>query len=192
MQHVTHSPLLSSTPPGAVIGSSSISPARKGLLSARTFARGLILFWAIYLSLITVTNSTDLLKTLGLLPQDWVFASGNYQFIVETTSRYHLAGQWTELLFVGVIVWELLTSLLLWFAYARYGDRPFVAEAPLVRALVVCAGLWAAFVFADELSIAYAIEATHLRLLIAVLVSALTLQILPNGATGSGGPGMGG
>jgi hypothetical protein len=39
--------------------------------------------------------------------------------------------------------------------------------------------LWAAFVLADELLIAYPVEATHLRLFTAQLATLLTIVLLP-------------
>jgi hypothetical protein len=132
--------------------------------------------------LVTLTNATDLLKVAAVLPASWALASGNYQFIVETTSRYAPPAALSVLLFVGVIAWELVACVLLWQAVARYRGRAFAAEPAAVRAFVVVAGLWAAFVFADELSIAYAIEATHVRFFIATLVTVLALQALPSRA----------
>jgi hypothetical protein len=43
----------------------------------------------------------------------------------------------------------------------------------------VSLGLWAAFLVADEVFIAYPVEATHLRLFIAQLVTLLAVEVLP-------------
>jgi hypothetical protein len=43
--------------------------------------RGLLLFWAAWLSLVLATNLLDAAKALGLLGQSWAFASGNYAFL---------------------------------------------------------------------------------------------------------------
>ena len=40
--------------------------------------------------------------------------------------------------------------------------------------------LWAAFLVSDELFIAYALEATHLRLFLAFLVTLLAIVLLPD------------
>ena len=68
---------------------------------------------------------------------------------------------------------------MLWLAVAGYRYRTFAEEPGAVRAFTLVTGLWAAFVFADELSIAYAVEATHVRFLIATLVTIVALQVLP-------------
>jgi hypothetical protein len=47
-------------------------------------------------------------------------------------------------------------------------------------------GLWAAFLVADEVFIAYAVEATHLRLLTAQLATLLAVELLPGGMTRPG------
>jgi hypothetical protein len=46
--------------------------------------------------------------------------------------------------------------------------------------------LWAAFVLADEVFIAYAVEAAHWRLFIAQLVTLLAVELLPEGHAATG------
>ena len=41
--------------------------------------------------------------------------------------------------------------------------------------------LWGAFLVADEIFIAYALEATHLRLFVSQLVTLLAIELLPEG-----------
>jgi hypothetical protein len=55
------------------------------------------------------------------------------------------------------------------------GDR-----RPATAAFVVALALWSAFAIADEVFIAYDVEATHLRLFVAQLVSLLAIYLLPD------------
>lgn len=50
--------------------------------------RLLLLFWASWFSIVFLTNLLDACKELGVLPQTWAFASGNYAFVCQTTARY--------------------------------------------------------------------------------------------------------
>ena len=46
-------------------------------LSLATIKRGLLLFWAAWLSIVLATNLFDALRALDLLGDGWRFASGN-------------------------------------------------------------------------------------------------------------------
>src|SRR4029450_4861162 len=67
---------------------------------------GLVLFWALWLSLTWLTNACDGLKALGLLGNRWPWASGNYARMVATTQQYALPRWLPTLLFLGVVLWQ--------------------------------------------------------------------------------------
>lgn len=135
--------------------------------------RCLLLFWAIWLTVVFATNALDGAKALGWLRENWAFASGNYRFLVETTARYGTPAWLDGLLFLGVICWEGTGAVLFWLAWLRFSERRVYA------AFVVSLTLWSAFAIADEVFIAYAVEGTHLRLFTAQLVSLLSIACLP-------------
>ena len=140
--------------------------------------RGLVLFWAAWLSLVFVTNVLDGAKEVGLLAESWAFASGNYAFLCQTTARY-ATPEWVNLLlFGGVICWEGLAAILFWLAWRTYPGRLLYA------AFATGLSLWAAFILADEVFVAYAVEATHWRLFTAQLVTLLAIRLLPEGEGG--------
>src|SRR5689334_7007311 len=85
--------------------------------------RGLLLFWAVWLSVVFTTNTLDGCKALGWLDPNWPFASGNYHFLAETTARYGIPGWLNGLLFLGVIVWEGTAAVLFWLAGMRFRGR---------------------------------------------------------------------
>src|SRR4051794_10220945 len=78
--------------------------------------RGLLLFWAAWLTLVFLTNVLDAAKALGVLEESWAFGSGNYAFVTQTTSRYGTPAWLNALLFAGVIGWEGLAAALFWVA----------------------------------------------------------------------------
>lgn len=150
-------------------------------LSLATLKRGLLLFWAAWLSIVFLTNACDALRALDVLGEGWRFASGNWAFLVETTRVYDTPDWLRAILFAGVVAWEGLGTLLLWRAFgASLGDG-LADRRPTDAAFVVNLALWAAFVLADELFLVYGVEATHLRLLIAQLVTLLAIHLLPDG-----------
>jgi hypothetical protein len=139
---------------------------------------GLVVFWALWLSVVFVTNVLDFLKVLGWLEQHWRFASGNFDFIVATTARYDVPRTLDVMLFAGVIAWEATAAALFWRAAWARCRRPASAAPAVHTAFIVSLGLWCAFMLADEVCISYGVEATHMRIFIAQLASLLTIDLL--------------
>jgi hypothetical protein len=77
------------------------------------------------------------------------------------------------LLFLGVVAWQACAAALFWRAWAQGGRGG-------VLAFTVGLALWAGFVLADEIFIAYTLEAVHLRLFGLQLLSVLALRLLPD------------
>jgi hypothetical protein len=141
--------------------------------NARFLKRSLLFFWAAWLTVVFATNLADAGKALDLLGDSWALASGNYGFLCATTARYDTPAWLNGLLFLGVICWEGSAAVLFWLACWKL-HRPAVYAA-----FTVALTLWAAFLIADEVFIAYAVEATHLRLLTAQLATLLAIELLP-------------
>ena len=144
-----------------------------------TIKRGLLLFWALWHSIALTTNITDGLKALKLLPDTWGFASGNYLFIRTLTGIYTLPEWLVAIFFLGVLLLEGLATLLFWRAFRGFkGKDPEIA--PIYPAFTVSLALWAAFMIADEILIAYEIEQVHRTLFGLELISLLALRLLPD------------
>lgn len=136
--------------------------------------RGLLLAWAVWLTVVFFTNLADAAKAAGLLGADWSFASGNYRAVTETTARYRIPAWMNALLFAGVIAWEGLAAILFW--RALYLIKTESARSATLAAFTVSLLLWAAFMIADEVFIAYAIEGSHIRLFIAYVGTLLVME----------------
>lgn len=139
--------------------------------------RMLLAFWALWSTVVFTTNTLDAAKALGVLGDSWVFASGNYRFIETTTSRYGTPAWLNASLFTGVIVWEGTTALLFWLACWRF--RTTAGRRLAYLAFTSGLGLWAAFLLADEIFIAYNLSGVHMRLLIAQLATLLVIELVP-------------
>jgi hypothetical protein len=145
--------------------------------------RGLLLFWAAWLSLVFATNVLDAAKALGVLGESWTFASGNYAFLAQTTSRYGTPTWINAVLFAGVLCWEGLAAALSWRAWWAFRGHG-TGRAAVYTAAAAGLSLWAAFILADEVFIAYAVSATHWHLFIAQLATLLAVELLPETRTG--------
>jgi hypothetical protein len=143
--------------------------------------RGVLLFWALWFTLVLATNLCDGAKTLGLLSPSWPFASGNYGFMASVTAKYGTPGWINGVLFAGVILWQLTATILFWRCVVTYRPQDARSLAAATTALAVGIGLWAAFAIADEFFVAYetGVEAAHLRLFVAQFVTLLGIHLLP-------------
>jgi hypothetical protein len=137
---------------------------------------GLLLFWALWLTLVAATNVLDAMKQLGLLPESWTLASYNYTLVAQTVGAHGVPAAVAALLFGGAVLWELLAAGLFWRAFAalRRG-RPATGDE-VTQAFVVSLALWAAFLLATEATVSYATAATHKGTLIAQLATLLVLR----------------
>jgi hypothetical protein len=142
---------------------------------------GILLFWALWLSVAWLANMCDGLKACRLLGARWKFASGNYALMVETTQKYHAPLWLIALLFLGVILWQGCSALLFWSACIGFQGVHQPGEHTLYAAFLVSLALWAAFLIADEIFLAYESEATHMRVFVAQVMSLLALALLPEG-----------
>jgi len=140
-----------------------------------------LLFWAFWLTVVTASNVTNGLRVAGALPTSFAFASANFELVEATTAIYHAPRGVVWVLFLGVIAWEAVAAGLFWrAALAAWRERSVApgatATAPLLPAFATALGLFAAFMLADELLIAYALQATHMRAFIALGVSWLVVR----------------
>jgi hypothetical protein len=140
--------------------------------------RLLLLFWAVWLSVVFLSNLADAGKGLGWLEPSWAFASGNWKLILETTVRYNTPAFVNAILFAGVIVWEAVAALLFWRVAWSFRGRNS-ARKVVYPAFTASLLLWGSFLVADEVFIAYTLESTHLRLFVAHLLTLMAIELLP-------------
>jgi hypothetical protein len=139
--------------------------------------RLLLLFWAVWFSVVFLSNLADAAKGRGWLGESWTFASGNWPLIQGTTARYKIPSSVNGVLFAGVILWEGTAAVLFWRAGWSYRGRSSARKA-VYLAFTISLLLWSAFLIADEVFIAYPLESTHLRLFAAHLVTLLAVDLL--------------
>ena len=141
-----------------------------------TIQAGLVLFWAIWLSLVTLTNIADAMKQIGALPDDFKLASYNYALVKKAVEAHGVPTTVTIVLFAGIIVWEMLASFLFWRAWGVMRRDGKGAAQEVTHAFAVSLALWAVFLIATEVTVAYETAATHKTTLIAQLASLLVVR----------------
>lgn len=152
-------------------------------LDLKFIRRGIVVFWAIWFAIVLASNVCDALLQLHVLPATWRFHSGNYAFVHTTVARYQIPHAICAVLFAGVIAWELAATIMFFRAAVKSAKDADAFQRASRSAFAIGLGLWAAFILSDEVLIAYDVEATHLRLFVAQLVSLLFLELVSdNGA----------
>ncbi len=148
---------------------------RRGL-DLHLIGPGLLGFWSLYFAIVALSNLTDFLVHLHLFPAGWRWVSGNLAFIAASTRTFGVPAWVNPILLAGVIGWETLAAVLFWRAAREPGGRW------LGPAFVVSLSLWGAFILLDEILLIFetGVEATHLRLLVAELLTLVLLR--PGGA----------
>ena len=75
------------------------------------FKRLLVLFWALWWLLAFLTDFLAGLKEIGLFAAAWLPAT-NYPLLVKSLADYGPPGWLPPLLFIGIIGWSLISTLL--------------------------------------------------------------------------------
>jgi hypothetical protein len=142
-------------------------------LGSHLIGRGLLGFWALYFAIVALSNLTDLLAHLHVLPAGWHWVSGNLAFIATSTGKFGVPPWANPILLGGVIGWQILAAVL----FGRAAREP--AAGWLGPAFVVSLSLWGTFILLDEVLLIFetGAEATHLRLLIAQLLTLIVLRL---------------
>jgi len=141
--------------------------------------RGLLLFWALWYSVVVTTNVLNALQALGILPPSFKFVSGNWEWINQTMNPLDVPIALQAFLFAGVIVWEMLCAILFLVACARFRNRTLVEEKESLWACAVALALWCAFQVLDEAFLAYGPESVHRVIFIETILTMMSLQLMP-------------
>jgi len=144
--------------------------------------RGLLLFWALWFSVVLGSNAADALRALGLLSEGWRFSSGNLDLLVDAVSVYSLPRAWAGAAFTLVLALQITTAWLFW--RATLDPRPLSpgAKPRVLSPFVAGLGLFCAFLVCDEALLTYRrfpnLETTHFVILCALLLSLVLILLL--------------
>lgn len=154
-----------------------------GVTAIRRLKIGLLVFWAVWSTLVFASNLGEGLRQLGAVPAGFPYASGNFGAIREVSRIFDISLLGAALLFAGVIVWDALNVALFWRA-VLHRRRMLAGDFRAVDvAFTVSLALWAALMVASEVFLAYRVagfEQTHREIFSAVLLSFLAIRVLPH------------
>lgn len=131
-------------------------------------SRCITVIWAIWYTLVGLSNLFDALKNAGVLAPAWRFASGNYDAVTQCTATYAAPPWLVAGLFVGVLVLEFSTAAAFW--------RAALGKLHVKAALTLAVLVWGCFIIADEAFVCYAFANTHVTLLCAQLLSYIAVS----------------
>lgn len=94
--------------------------------------------------------------------------------------RYPAPRWLPQLLFSGVLVWQLLIVFFFGWAIISSLTAGYLNSRLMNAAFLAGIGLWAAFMIADEIFKQYDAEHSHILFFIAQLVTFATLYALPS------------
>ena len=142
------------------------------------FKKIIVIFWAIWWLIALWTDIVGALAHLGLLHETWA-RDTNYPALVQSLSIYHLPAWLPPCLFVGIIFWSLLTTVL--FCWASFGlnqkEQRWMQRARC--AFIVSLTYWFAFFLADQLVMEFDLEQNHMVQGGFALLTFLALYLLP-------------
>jgi len=122
--------------------------------------RGIILFWAVWYSLVFSSDAINLLQHLHVIPTSWTFSSNNYDLVAGHIATYGIHSTTVALLLFGIIVvWVLTNAMLFWRAVFTFNEEN--AHKAVYLAFIASMGLYATFILSDEIFIKYQIEHWH-------------------------------
>jgi hypothetical protein len=147
--------------------------------------RGILLFWALWWSVVSASNVVDALQAGGVIEPGWRFASGNFSLVADSLSIYAAPPAAAGVLFALVLLLELTASALFWRAVLT-GDPLAAHSQPRIFApFWVSIGLFCAFLVFDELLLVYrrypGLAPGHFAVLSALLLSTILIRVLDAG-----------
>ena len=141
---------------------------------------GLLAFWNLWYVIAVTTNLCEGFEELRIFPNTWRFASGNLRAITEATSKYSPSCRLPQLLFFGVLCWQLAAVFLFAAAIVASVMAGSLHSEAVNAAFFVALGLWSAFMLADEILKQYDVEHSHVLFFMDQLLTLVALHMLPS------------
>ena len=126
-----------------------------GAVNLHSIKRIVVLFWALFFTIVFATNLCDAFREIGMLPKDWAFASGNFGFVKQAVVIFSLPDGFTWTLYGLIILLELTIAFLFWKTW-RNGDALRSSDGrSAATAFGAAIILWSVFLLSDEFFIVY-------------------------------------
>lgn len=149
------------------------------ILTRPRFKQAIVLFWGLWWLFAFLTDFIGGLEVLGVLSTPW-FDGQNYPFLQKTLAPFGASDPVDVALFVGIIAWALLSTLLYAIAICTPMQDKNRWMRRVDRAFIVSLGLWLAFFLADQVVMNFDLEQNHMVQGGFQLLCYLTIYLLPD------------
>ncbi len=143
------------------------------------FKQSLVAFWFVWWAFAFLTDFIGGLELLGYTSTPW-FDGHNYPFLEKTLEQFGATPAVDIALFVGIIVWALISALLFLIAAATPYENKGLWVKRVDTAFVVSIGLWLAFFLSDQTVMKFDLEENHMVQGGFQLLCYLTIHLLPD------------
>ena len=121
----------------------------------------LIWFWALWWTTVFLTDFLGGLKHLGFPHASWI-TDANYPMLVKSLQLYPLLPSLASLLFVLIIAWSLLASLVFWRVVFTSYQNSTLWRYRMKIAFFISLELWLAFFLSDQVIMNFDLEQNHM------------------------------
>ena len=125
--------------------------------------RGLLLYWSLWFTIVFVTTLLGGLEALGAIDKGWKLAGAKASGV----------------LLACLMVWEGSAVVVFWWAFRKFRGLANADGRALAAAFILAISLFAALLLAGLLFGGHLLMATHLKILVALLLSFLVVYFLP-------------
>lgn len=143
------------------------------------FKKIIIIFWALWWLIALWTDVVGGLAHIGWLTASWA-PDTNYPFLAKSLAMYHAPPWLVAMLFIGIIVWSLISSgAFVWACLALHQPKPiWLKRANKAFTISLC--YWLAFFLADQLVMNFELEQNHMVQGGFQLLTLMALYLLPD------------
>jgi hypothetical protein len=141
--------------------------------------RGLLLYWSLWFTIVFASNGLDGLEALGVIDQGWKLAGGDFTLLSPAAAIYGAPARASGVLLACLVLWQGITVAAFWRAFGKFRGLKNSDPRALAAAFILATSLFAALLLADRVFGGHPFVTTHLKILIAVLLSLLLVYFLP-------------
>ena len=148
-------------------------------LNNTLFKKIIIIFWALWWLIACWTDLVGIFAHFNGLKASWA-PDLNYPFLAKSLAMYHVPGWVVTVLFIGIILWSLVSMLAFYWASFSLRRSPAIWMARARVAFIISLSFWMAFFLADQLVMNFDLEQNHMVQGGFQFLSFLALYILPS------------
>ncbi|KTD56004.1 hypothetical protein Lsai_2134 [Legionella sainthelensi] len=147
--------------------------------SFRIFAQGIILMWALWISIVFLTDFCNLMVGFDLLPADFPASSHNLDWIHQFLKLYWLDNDRMCLILFSIInLWVMAIAVLYWRAFISYYTCGKYYVYRVMQAFILNMSLFVCFLVTDEIFIQYQAGHSHMNMLLYMFTSLIAFLYL--------------